>query len=81
MRMIPIACCIFFISFLRHSPTHVPEGNLVCVYMSVSKLVTIQSFRRQDGESVQTLWVCWTRAYLMSMGGENTLFEMRGTRG
>ena len=31
--MIPIACCIFFISFLRHSPTHVPEGNLVYQYM------------------------------------------------
>ena len=28
MRMIPIACCMFFNSFLRHSPRHVPEGNL-----------------------------------------------------
>ena len=30
MRMIPIACSMFFNSFLRHSPRHVPEGNLVC---------------------------------------------------
>ena len=31
MRMIPIACCMFFNSFLRHFPTHVPEGNLVYI--------------------------------------------------
>ena len=29
-----------FNSFLRHSPRHVPEGNLVCIYLYiyVSKL-------------------------------------------
>ena len=29
MRIIPIACSMFFNSFMRHSPRHVPEGNLV----------------------------------------------------
>ena len=29
MRMILIACCMFFSSFLLHSPRHVQEGNLV----------------------------------------------------
>ena len=34
MRMIPIACCMLFISFLRHSPRHVPEGNLVYIIIT-----------------------------------------------
>ena len=29
MRMIPIACSMFFNSFMRHSPRDIPEGNLV----------------------------------------------------
>ena len=34
MRMIPIAsCCMFFNSFLRHSPRHVLEGNLVLIHI------------------------------------------------